>query len=112
MFDNTKCSASVTGDCFAQPAPLQFGDLGPNVIDGPGYWNLDASLFRTFQFGERWKLQLRGEAFSVMNTPQWGQPNTDYASPNFGLITGLANALPGGLGGGARQFQLGAKLTF
>ena len=47
-----------------------------------------------------------------MNTPQWGQPNTDYTSANFGYITGLANQLPGGQGGGARQIQLGAKLTF
>jgi hypothetical protein len=47
-----------------------------------------------------------------VNTPQWGQPNTDYTSANFGLITGLANQLPGGQGGGARQIQLGAKLTF
>ena len=111
-FDNTKCTASITTNCFSQPAPLQFGNLGPNLIDGPGYWNLDASLFRNFRINERWNLQLRGEAFSVMNTPQWGQPNTDYTSPNFGYITGLANMLPGGLGGGARQFQLGAKLTF
>ncbi len=111
-FDNTKCSATVTTDCFAQPAPLQFGNLGPNVIDGPGYWNLDASLFRSFKINERWNLQIRGEAFSIVNTPQWGQPNTDYNSANFGLITGLANMLPGGQGGGARQIQLGAKLTF
>jgi hypothetical protein len=111
-FDNTKCTASITTNCFSQPAPLQFGNLGPNVIDGPGYWNLDASLFRNFRIRERWNLQFRGEAFSVMNTPQWGQPNTDYTSPNFGYITGLANMLPGGWGGGARQFQLGAKLTF
>jgi Carboxypeptidase regulatory-like domain len=111
-FDNTKCSATVTTNCFAPPGPLQFGNLGPNLIDGPGYWNLDASLFRNFKINERWNLQLRGEAFSVVNTPQWGQPNTDYTSANFGLITGLANQLPGGQGGGARQIQLGAKLTF
>jgi len=111
-FDNTKCSATVTTNCFAPPLPLQFGNLGPNVIDGPGYWNLDASVFRNFRMAERWNLQLRGEAFSVVNTPQWGQPNTDYTSANFGYITGLANMLPGGLGGGARQIQLGAKLTF
>jgi hypothetical protein len=111
-FDNTKCSATITTNCFAPPGPLQFGNLGPNVIDGPGYWNLDASLFRNFEINERWHLQFRAEAFSVVNTPQWGQPNTDYTSANFGLITGLANQLPGGQGGGARQIQLGAKLTF
>jgi hypothetical protein len=111
-FDNTKCSAAITTNCFAQPAPLQFGNLGPNVMDGLGYWNLDLSLFRTFTIREKWNLQIRGEAFSIVNTPQRGQPNTDYTSPNFGYITTLANMLAGGIGGGARQIQLGAKLTF
>ena len=40
---------------------------------------------------------------SVVNTPQWGNPNTDITSSNFGKITGA---------GGARSIQLGAKLTF
>ncbi len=98
----------VTTNCFAQPGAEngglpEFGNLGPNVISGPGFWNLDASVFRNFQITERWRLQLRGEGFSVINTPQWGNPNTDINSANFGYITGA---------GGARSIQLGAKLQF
>jgi len=72
-------------------------------MPGPGGWNLDASLFRSFEFSDRYKLQFRGEAFSVVNTPQWGNPSTDINSSNFGKITGA---------GGARSIQLSVKLMF
>jgi Carboxypeptidase regulatory-like domain len=98
----------VTTQCFAQPGAEngglpEFGNLSRNVISGPGQWNLDASIFRNFAIGERFKLQFRGEAFHVMNTPQWNDPNTDITSSNFGKITGA---------GGGRSIQLGAKLIF
>ena len=64
---------------------------------------MDASIFRNFNITERFKFQLRGEAFSVINTPKWNDPNTDINSANFGFITGA---------GGARSIQLGAKLIF
>jgi hypothetical protein len=116
-FQNTKCSATVTTQCFAQPGTNQFGNLSKNPISGPGFWNLDASLFRTFSFTERWKLQIRAQGTSVVNTPQWGNPSTDINSANFGLITGVGNGragqtLPGGYGTGARQIEFGAKLIF
>jgi hypothetical protein len=106
-FDPAK-GALVTTQCFAQPGAEngglpEFGNLGRNFMDGPGQWNLDASIFRSFGFKERWKLQFRGEAFHVVNTPQWSDPNTDINSSNFGKITGA---------GGARSIQLSLKLLF
>jgi hypothetical protein len=106
-FDPTK-GALVTTQCFAQPGAEngglpEFGNLGKFPISGPGFWNLDGSLFRNFQLTERFKLQLRGEAFSVINTPQWNNPTTDFNSASFGMITGS---------GGTRSIQLGAKLQF
>ncbi len=110
-FTNTICNfgaAEVTTQCFAQPGATngglpEFGNLGKNFMSGPGAWNLDASIFRNFEIKERWKLQFRGEAFSVVNTPRWNDPNTDINSSNFGKITGA---------GGARSIQLSAKLLF
>jgi Carboxypeptidase regulatory-like domain len=98
----------VTTNCFAQPGAEngglpEFGNLGRNVIDGPGQWGLDASIFRNFNITERWKIQIRGEGFSVINTPKWGDPSTDINSSNFGFITSA---------GGARSIQLGAKIIF
>ena len=102
-FDATKCGAGVTTGCFAQPNSLQFGNLSPNVINGPGYWNLDGSVFRSFKVHERFSLEVRGEAFSVVNTPQWNNPDTGFGNTTFGFITGA---------GGNRQIQLGTKITF
>jgi hypothetical protein len=127
-FKNTICNfnpakgALVNTQCFAQPGAEngglpEFGNLGPNFLSGPGYWNVDASIYRTFNISERWKFQLRANATSIMNTPQWGNPSANITSPNFGLITGVGNGrsgqtLPGGYGSGARQFEFGAKLIF
>ena len=74
------------------------------AFSGPGLFNLDASLFRRFSVKERVGLEFRAEAFSVTNTPQFSNPNTNRNSSNFGLVTGT--------NGGNRSVQLGAKLTF
>lgn len=90
---------------FSAPAPNTFGNVGRNAATGPNFANLDASLFRTLSFTERWKLELRAEAFSVTNSPRWqlNNPNVNVNDPNFGLIRGA---------GGNRSLQLGAKLIF
>ncbi len=93
---------------FAAPAVdaagnSQFGNMGRNNLSGPGFFNLDFSLFKIFKISERMGLELRGESFGVTNTPQFNNPNTTLGNANFGFITGA---------GGGRNMQLGAKLTF
>jgi hypothetical protein len=96
---------------FTQPtAAGVFGNSGRGLMSGPGFFNLDASLFKVFAIREKFKLEVRGEAFSVTNTPQFNNPNTgvnnynaDPSKNTFGVITGS---------GGARTLQLGARLTF
>ena len=88
---------------FAAPVGARFGNSGRNILDGPGFFNLDASLFKIFNVTERFKLELRGEAFSITNTPQFNNPNTNLGDANFGFVTGA---------GGARSLQLGFKLEF
>ncbi len=41
----------------------------------PGQRNLDFSLFKNFQFTERFKLQFRSEFVNAFNTPYFGDPN-------------------------------------
>ncbi len=108
-FDSTQCSATATTSCFSKPTsaikgqPDHFGNLSKNAIDGPGFWNVDASVFRNFRFSERSTLQFRAESFSVINTPQWNNPDTNINNKTFGFITGA---------GGARTIQFGAKVLF
>ena len=47
-------------------------------------------------------MDVRIEAFNLFNRVIWGAPNTDFSSPNFGLINSLGNS--------PRQMQIGLKL--
>ncbi len=80
-----------------------FGNMGRYNVNGPGFFNLDFSLFKIFTLTERIKMELRAESFGVTNTPQFNNPNSTLGNANFGYITGA---------GGGRNMQLGAKVTF
>jgi hypothetical protein len=89
----SRLSAWFNVNCFSQPAPFTFGDVSrtmPNLRTD-GIHNLDFALFKNFGLGERARVQLRGEAFNLLNTPQFGAPNTSFGSQTFGQITSQAN---------------------
>jgi hypothetical protein len=91
------------------PGPARFGTAPYNSAYGPGAANLDASIFRSFPYRERFKLQLRAEAFNVTNSPHFGQPSPYIGLPGFGQITstsGISRATD------SRYFRFGAKFLF
>src|SRR5262249_34781975 len=59
---------------FAAPACVCFGNSGRNILRGPGFDNLDLGIIRDFVFHERFRLQLRGEAFNLLNHPNFSIP--------------------------------------
>jgi Carboxypeptidase regulatory-like domain len=76
------CSTPTSVTCNAP------GDAGRNILYGPGWINLDSSLFKTFQFTERYSLQLRLELFNTLNTPHFANPQGNEGTmSNFGEIT-------------------------
>jgi hypothetical protein len=89
---------------FVQPTGVRFGSSGRNTFSGPGFFNADLSIFKIFNFTEKIKMELRMESFSVTNTPQFSRPTTDVSNANYGYITGVD--------GGARNMQLGVKISF
>jgi len=93
---------------------IRFGTTGRNIIRGPGFFNLDASLFRDFKITERVKFQLRMEVFGVTNTPHFGNPGTDVTNTAaFGVITSTLNLAGRGSGtGGERVFWFAGKVIF
>jgi hypothetical protein len=80
------------------------GNVGRNLFDGPGFINLDFSLFKEFAPNDKIKLQTRLELFNALNTPHFGNPNGDISSGNLGAI--------GFLSGNARVMQIAAKIIF
>jgi len=85
--------------------PQTIGNMSRYKFAGPRFFNLDAAIFKRFPVTERIGLELRAEAFSSTNTPQFDQPNGNASDAvGFGHITGTI--------GGNRTVELGAKLTF
>jgi Carboxypeptidase regulatory-like domain len=62
------------------------GDAGRNIVTGPGYINLDSSIFKELPIREAMKLQLRFEAFNTLNTPHFANPDGDFSDGTFGQI--------------------------
>lgn len=73
---------------FAQPTPPGLiGNVGRNVIDGPGRKNLDIQVARNFRMPwEKHQMQFRFESFNFTNTANFGAPNTALGTPIAGRI--------------------------
>ena len=52
---------------FAAPAPGTIGNLARNKFYGPGYADVDFSVFKNFPITERVKIQLRAEMYNLTN---------------------------------------------
>jgi len=105
-------SACSAASCLFQ-APSGFGDLGRNVIIGPGFEDVDLSLFKDTKLTERTTVEFRVDTFNLFNHPNFGQPNrivSTTAGNSFGQIT--STRFPVGDAGSSRQLQLALKFIF
>ena len=106
----------IDANAFSIPAPYTFGNSARNPLHGPGYSDVNFSLFKDFAIWERMKFQFRAEAANLFNHPDAGNPNSEMEQgfvPNapstyqqFGTVTGTNGAY------GARSIQLAGKLIF
>jgi hypothetical protein len=83
------------------------GDYYRGFFRGPGYWDVDFSLFKEVKTpwftSEGAKIQFRVEAFNLFNHTNFTMPSRSFTSSNMGK-TFSANA--------NRQIQLGLKFIF
>ena len=110
-FPSLACTTPQPGCLFL--AANHPGNLGRNVIIGPGFQDIDLSLVKTTKISERVKLQFRVDAFDLFNHPNFGQPVrtvSTAAGNTFGQITNTRFAT--GDSGSSRQLQLAMKLIF
>jgi hypothetical protein len=82
----------------------QFGNLGRNVVIGPGQARVDLSVSKEIVRTERATLNFRAEAYNVSNTASFRNPDRDLSNASFGEITRTR--------GGPRVIQLALKLLF
>jgi hypothetical protein len=71
---------------FAYPTPGRVGNLGSGSILGPGTWQFDLALSRTFQVREAQRFEVRAEAFNVTNSMRSNNPVTSLDSSTFGQV--------------------------
>lgn len=64
-----------------------FGNCGKGIVRAPGQRNLDFAIQRSFRIIKETNLLFRAEFFNLTNTPNFGLPNADLASPSFGVIS-------------------------
>jgi hypothetical protein len=69
-------------------------------------FNYNLSLFRNFAIRENMKMELRGEAYNLTNTPNYVNPVSTLGQPGYGTSTQLFNGM------GGRQFQVAARFLW
>jgi hypothetical protein len=101
-------------NAFLLPAAGTFGNISRGKFTGPGFYNLDMSLFKRIPLKERLNLQFRAEAFNMLNHANFNNPiagnvvfdtsdPTKYAG-SAGRITDTSNR--------ERQIQFALRLEF
>ena len=88
----------------------RFGNLGRNVVIGPGFNNTDFSVIKRTKLSESQLIEFRWEVFDLFNHANFGQPGRVVGSTNFGQITNTRFAT--GDSGSSRQMQFALKYNF
>ena len=86
--------------CFTSPPVVGadglgtgFGNSATGIVNGPGQANLDLAVAKTMLL--KWptdnsKLQFRAEFYNTLNHPQFSNPDPNFSSPTFGVISSTA----------------------
>jgi hypothetical protein len=87
------------------PLPGTTGNTALNLpgVTGPGALGLDMALTKRVRITESTMFTIRADAINVLNTPQWGLPNTNINSNTFGRITSAT---------GSRTILMNARIDF
>jgi Carboxypeptidase regulatory-like domain len=112
-FDTTGFANPPANDTGVFTRP---GNVDRNQVFGPGYRDMDLSLFKNFPiYTERVMGQFRAEAFNLTNTPAFDNPNGNFDSA-AGSLTGPDNGNFGQINGththSERQLELAFRVTF
>jgi hypothetical protein len=106
---------------FRQPFGVRFGSTGRNTLFGPGIWNINLSLFRTFRITEKLKVEFKTESFNLTNTPKFSNPaanvgnmslNADGTVRTLNNFSSIISTLPNLAAPSERQLRFGLRIEF
>lgn len=75
-------------------------------LNGPWSPFTDMTLTKSFNFGSKYRLQARIEAYNVFNMIVWDQPEVNLSSANFGKVTRKR------IDSNGREIQVGVRFVF
>jgi hypothetical protein len=84
----------------------RFGNAEKGNIIGPGAWNVDFAAFKEVRLGARATARFNVFVTNLFNHPNWGRPETNVTSTNYGRITTLSSIFP------LRTIMLGARIGY
>jgi hypothetical protein len=97
---SSKLNNHFNPSCFTSPHVIgaddigtAFGDSRTGVIDGPGSGKSDVAFAKTIAvpwLREKGAIEFRAEFFNLFNHSQFANPDTNYSSPTFGVISSTA----------------------
>jgi len=88
---------------FAVAPQFTIGSASRNPVRGPSYRDVDLALMRRVPIAGGQQIELRAEAFNLLNTPPLGAPAAVLGAANFGTISSA---------GDPRVIQLAIKFIF
>jgi hypothetical protein len=100
----------IDSKAFVQPADYTYGNsprTGAYGLFGPGNYNLDMALVRSFplKFTESAKFNFRAEMYNVTNHTKFAVASTAWGNSSFGQVTNDTTAK-------SRQIQLSGRIEF
>ena len=75
-------------------------------LTGPGFSNIDLALFKRVRINERFRAEIRFEAYNAVNGMNWANPTLSVNLSDFGRTNAQASGYYG------RQLQYSARLVF
>jgi hypothetical protein len=82
------------GNATPQPCGTDWGNSRMGILHGPGQFNTDISLIKTFPLPlrEAMNVEFRTEFFNAFNHPSFSDPDNFFSNgPSFGTITTMLN---------------------
>jgi hypothetical protein len=97
--------------CFVDPSAnpavgvtdLRYGNSAPNILVGPGFQQIDASLSKGFRITEGIAFKFRTTASNLLNHANFNNPSGNISSAAVGRITSA---------GAPRSVQLSGRIEF
>lgn len=88
---------------FEDPAPLTFGNSPRSGLRAAPIVATDATVEKSFYVTERWKFDIRGEFYNLLNHAIFNVPGFTYGTADFGVVSSAR---------APRTAQLAARLSF